>query len=85
MSNAQTTLQNETSSAPVEGHPDAQSLRETLLSPVRAVSFWAAVWLPFLYLPLLFTGLDGHLLYVFVGLLAANGLALALGQDYTPE
>ena len=48
---------------------------------VRAVSFWTAVVLPFLYLPLLFGGLEGNAT-LFGGLLVLNAVALFLGHDY---
>jgi hypothetical protein len=46
------------------------------------VAFWVAVGLPFLYLPLLYGGLEGEQWIVFVGLIVANALALLLGHDY---
>ena len=52
-------------------------------TPVEAVGFWSAVALPFLYLPLLFTGIasQGELL-TFLGLLALNLAALLAGHGY---
>ncbi len=51
---------------------------------VRVVSFWTAVVLPFVYLPLLVGGLQGDAT-LFGGLLALNAVALLLGHDYRRE
>jgi hypothetical protein len=51
-------------------------------APLRFVGFWAAVALPFLYLPLLVGGLGGQELLAFGILLAANALALVLGHGH---
>jgi hypothetical protein len=55
---------------------------ETLVAPLRFVAFWAAIALPFLYLPLLVGGLTGGEPTVFGALLFANVAALVLGHDY---
>ena len=52
------------------------------MAPVRFVAFWAAVALPFLYVPLLFDGIDGGRAIVFLGLLAANAVALVVGHGH---
>ncbi len=55
----------------------------TLAKPVRVVSFWAAIVLPFLYVPLLATGLsDSAETLAFLGLLALNLLAFYVGHSY---
>ena len=51
-------------------------------APLRFVAFWAAVALPFLYLPLLYGGLSGEETLVFGFLLALNALALVLGHSH---
>lgn len=51
-------------------------------APLRFVSFWAAVALPFLYLPLLVSGLDGQETLVFGLLLTLNALALVAGHSH---
>ena len=51
-------------------------------APLRFVGFWAAVALPFLYLPLLVSGLDGQETLVFGLLLALNALALVVGHGH---
>lgn len=55
---------------------------ETALFPLRFVAFWAAVALPFLYLPLLFGGLEAGQLTAFAGLLGAHLFALVAGHGY---
>ncbi|WP_244605573.1 hypothetical protein [Halorussus marinus] len=54
-----------------------------LTTPFEVLGFWAAVALPFLYLPLLLTGLstDAELI-TFLGLLALNVAALLAGHDH---
>ncbi|MFB6073732.1 MAG: hypothetical protein ABEJ89_01825 [Haloarculaceae archaeon] len=61
-------------------------LAETVLAPLRAVAFWLAIALPFLYVPLLVTGLsDATLIGAFLVLLAANVVALLAGHSYLRE
>lgn len=69
----------------VDGLP-AQFRENPLTTPVEMVSFWLAVALPFLYLPLLVTGVttDGELLSVLV-LLALNVVALVAGHGHRNE
>jgi hypothetical protein len=54
----------------------------TLGAPVRALSFWSAILLPFTYLPLLAGGLTGGELSLIAVLLAANATALLLGHNH---
>lgn len=55
----------------------------TVLAPIRTVAFWTAVALPFLYLPLLATGLEETTTTAaFVTLLAANAVALLVGHSH---
>lgn len=59
---------------------------DLLLRPVRVISFWAAIALPFLHLPLLLHGLNTTAeLYAFLGLLALNLVALVVGHGYKTE
>ncbi|WP_458187543.1 hypothetical protein [Haladaptatus sp. NG-WS-4] len=55
----------------------------SLSTPIRFVGFWTAVALPFLYLPLLATGLEttGQR-QTFVFLFALNVVALVVGRRY---
>ena len=69
----------------VAGLP-AQFRENPLTTPVEMVSFWLAVALPFLYLPLLVTGVttDGELVSVLV-LVVLNAVALVVGHDHRNE
>lgn len=80
MSSASTT----TSDHPRAGTADSDfgTALQYAATPVRFVGFWAAIALPFLYLPLLWEGLNGGNGVVFVGLLAVNLLALVAGRNY---
>ena len=49
---------------------------------MKAAAFWAAIAIPATYPVLLYTGLDGGTGLLFVGLLFANALALAIGHDH---
>lgn len=51
---------------------------------LRGVSFWAAIVLPIIYLPLLSGGLSGGETLLFVALLAVNAGAFVLGHDHEP-
>ncbi|MFC4247035.1 hypothetical protein ACFOZ7_08490 [Natribaculum luteum] len=54
-----------------------------LAKPVRMTSFWTAIVLPFLHVPLLATGLSNAAeTFTFVGLLALNLVALYVGHSY---
>ena len=56
-----------------------------LLWPVEALSFWAAVTLPFLYLPLLLFGThsDAELL-TCLALIVVHAVSLVLGHAHSP-
>lgn len=56
--------------------------RDDPVAPLRAASFYAAIVLPLLYLPLLAGGLSASRLTVLVGLLLANAAALVLGHGH---
>lgn len=60
--------------------------RHALTMPLEVVGFWTAVVLPFLYVPLLVTGIStqGELL-TFVGLVALNVAALLAGHGHERE
>ncbi len=70
----------------VDGRESIEQVTRTILAPLRAVAFWLAVALPFLYVPLLFTGLsDTTAITAFLILLGANVVALLLGHSYLSE
>lgn len=50
---------------------------------IRGVSFWAAILLPLVYLPLLSSGLGAQTGYIVIGLLALNLIALFIGHNHT--
>lgn len=50
--------------------------------PLRATAFWAAIALPFLYLPLLTGGLTQTEFAAFFGLMFANAVALLVGHNH---
>lgn len=53
---------------------------------VRVTAFWLAVVLPFLYLPLLFSGLGSQSEAVgFGGLLVTHVVALSLGHSHVAD
>lgn len=62
------------------------ALKQRVAEPVRVVGFWLSIALPFLYLPLLATGLNtGAQTTVFLSLLAINLLALWVGRTHRVE
>ncbi len=71
----------------VSGSSDTDETRPsssyTVVSSLRFIAFWGAVVLPFLYVPLLISGLDtlGQL-QTFVLLMALNAVALVFGHRY---
>lgn len=84
-------MSNSSPTAPIDRLPrphelvDSRLVRLSLavvVAPLRFLAFWAAVALPFLYLPLLVGGLDGQQTTVFVSLLLANAVALVVGHEY---
>ncbi|NHN47306.1 hypothetical protein G9464_06805 [Halostella sp. JP-L12] len=68
------------------GESDRRVGVDALAPPVRMVSFWMAVALPFLHVPLLFRGLTGPTeTLTFLGLLALNLVALLVGHPHNSE
>jgi hypothetical protein len=56
---------------------------QSLLGPVQRGCFWLAVTVPYLYVPLLFVGIDTALRGgVFLTLLVLNVVALLVGHTY---
>lgn len=54
-----------------------------VVSTVRAAAFWVAVVLPFLYVPLLVTGLEaGATTTAFLALLVTNVVTLLVGHSH---
>ena len=59
-----------------------ERLAGLMTGTVKAAAFWAAIAIPAAYPVLLYSGLDGGTGQLFVVLLFANALALALGHDH---
>lgn len=58
----------------------------TLFRPVKAAGFWAAVGLPFVYVPLMLTGVQTTAEQLALGvLLGVHVLALILGRHHNAE
>lgn len=61
-------------------------ISSSLLAPVRGIAFWIAVALPFLYVPLLVSGLQSSAVRtVFAALVVCNALALLVGHSYARD
>lgn len=76
----------EAADASMDDRPRTALAVSHVLDQLRQVSFWSAIALPFLYVPLVATGLQSTgELWAFLGLLAANVLAVAVGHSYTPD
>ena len=50
---------------------------------IRRVSFWSAILLPLVYLPLLSSGFGAQTGSIVIGLLALNLIALLVGHNHT--
>lgn len=62
-------------------HNTIRVLRCRVRKQISAVAFWSAIALPFLYLPVLFTGLETQSeIGAFVIMLAINVVAIVAGQ-----
>lgn len=63
----------------------ASTIARLGLRSAEALTFWAAILLPFAYLPLLVDGLGGSEAVLFAGLLACNAFALVAGHNHGRE
>ncbi|WP_049924446.1 hypothetical protein [Halopiger djelfimassiliensis] len=73
------------SSPDADAQPDAGTSRvvRSVKGPAQFLSFWVAIALPFVHLPLLAQGLgDPGVTLTFLGLLTINALALYVGHGY---
>jgi len=58
----------------------------SLLAPIRGIAFWIAIALPFLYVPLLASGLQSSpVRIVFAALVVCNAVALLVGHPYARD
>ena len=65
---------------------EVPSVGRSLVAPIRGAAFWTAVALPFLYLPLLATGLQSSAVRTAFGaLLLTNAVALLVGHSHARE
>lgn len=68
------------------GHLESPPGLGTLLRPLETLGFWAAVGLPFIYVPLVLTGIETTPEQLAAGvLLAAHVFALYLGRNHYVE
>ena len=58
------------------------ALRNAVVVPLRALSFWTAVLLPLAYFPLVADGLESGETSVLLVLVAVNAVALLLGHEH---
>ncbi|MFW6384320.1 MAG: hypothetical protein ACOCZC_02870 [Halodesulfurarchaeum sp.] len=57
-----------------------------VLEPLQAVAFWAAIGLPFIYVPLVVRGLETVTVQMTVAvLLALHVITLVLGRQYNAD
>jgi len=62
------------------------NISQSLLAPIRGVAFWIAIALPFLYMPLLVSGLRSSSVKLAFGVLVAtNAVALLVGHSHARE
>ena len=62
------------------------SIGDSVLSPLRGIAFWTAIALPFLYVPLLASGLESESVRTaFALLVVANVVTLIVGHPYARE
>jgi len=63
-----------------------RTVSKHVVSPIRALSFWIAVALPFLYIPLLAMDLSSRpVIGAFLALLLCNAVALLIGHSHLQE
>jgi hypothetical protein len=61
-------------------------LGHSLVAPIRGIAFWLAIALPFLYVPLLASGLESSAVrLVFVALVVCNAAALLVGHPHARD
>lgn len=80
-------IHNENTSAPTDAEQSADHLNRLAASSVarsvEAISFWSAIALPFLYLPLLVNGLGSTAQFTaFLALLALHAATIVGGHRY---
>jgi hypothetical protein len=59
---------------------------QSLVAPIRGIAFWVAIALPFLYIPLLASGLQSSSIRLAFGVLVTcNAVALLVGHSHARE
>ncbi|AFZ72634.1 hypothetical protein [Natronobacterium gregoryi] len=67
-------------------HDRSSQYLHSVKGPAQFLSFWVAIALPFLHVPLLAQGLgDSSVILTFLVLLAINVVALYLGHGYNQD
>lgn len=82
MSSASGSATGSAADLPVDPASVRTVLRQSVLAPLRFLGFWAAVFLPLAYLPLVHGGLDAGETTVLAALAVVNALAVVLGHGY---
>lgn len=72
----------QSSSPPLTQLSERVPIPEAVTSQAKAAAFWTAIGLPAMYIPLLWSGLSGTKVALFLVLFGANVAALVLGHDY---
>lgn len=66
--------------------PSIDSVRSSLVEPVQAIAFWAAIGLPLVYVPMLATGAVWQNPIALLALLMLNIAAFVVGHEHNlPE
>lgn len=66
--------------------PTVESLRDSVVEPVQAAAFWAAIGLPLLYVPMLATGAGWEYPIALAALFLLNAVAFVVGHEHNqPE
>jgi hypothetical protein len=76
-------LDEQVPTVPCRGVGHLRSALHRATTSIEAASFWSAVALPLVYVPLVITATGPPLL--LGGLVALNALALVIGHDYVRE
>lgn len=78
------TPRNETESSPGSDKPSLyRTIGRTVRGSVETLGFWTAVTMPFLHLPLLFSGLERNVeIIAFLSLVTINAIALLIGHQH---
>jgi hypothetical protein len=76
-------MSNASPTRPLPVRAGAKALQQSFAHGVQFVSFWAAVALPFVYLPLLFVR-SWQAQVALVALIVVHAIFLIVGREYDP-